>query len=326
MLHYNITFLNRPLYFKMHSTKKLFRKYLPYICLLLPLFPGEAHAESSAAIVVTIKPLYSLVAHLTEGIETPVLLMKQAQSPHHYNMRPTERRLLANAKVIVWLGPQMESYLSKIIEQQKSAVVITAMQAEKLTLLEKRTKHSQSHENTNTEHTTYWDKLDPHIWLSTRNALAISRQISTQLIIQDPENTERYENNLRQLSAKIEQTAVEIKARLKNTDQPFISFHDAFQYFENEYELNYIDSINFDDETGTSLKHLRKVRASMEKYNIQCLVYQDPRPDIIDSLAVQTGAVAVALDPLGQNISDNKDAWFEIMRQMTDSFNDCLAI
>ena len=86
---------------------------------ILFILPTSAYAEIPGTIVVTIKPLYSLVAHLTDGITTPVLLMKQMQSPHHYNMRPSERRLLANARMIIWTGPQMETSLNKIIEQQE---------------------------------------------------------------------------------------------------------------------------------------------------------------------------------------------------------------
>ena len=94
--------------------------------------PGDdlTRHEKSGPVVVTIKPLYSLVAQLTEGIETPVLLMKQMQSPHHYTMRPSERRLLENAGIIVWLGPQLESYLGKIIQQKNPESIITAIHAD----------------------------------------------------------------------------------------------------------------------------------------------------------------------------------------------------
>ena len=73
-------------------------------------FASNTQINNPGAIVVSIKPLYSLVAHLTEGLSQPVLLIKQTQSPHHYTMRPSERRLLANAKMIFWAGPQMESF------------------------------------------------------------------------------------------------------------------------------------------------------------------------------------------------------------------------
>ena len=104
--------------------------------MFLLSFSVSSFAASSGAIVVTIKPLYSLVAQLTDGIEEPVLLMKTIQSPHHYNMRPSERRLLSDAKMIIWLGPNLESYLTKIIRQQDQTTVVTAIQAEGLVLLE----------------------------------------------------------------------------------------------------------------------------------------------------------------------------------------------
>ncbi len=118
--------------FDMRQTLKhisILRSLSVYLVLLV--WTGITHAASSdGPVVVTIKPLYSLVAQLTEGIEEPVLLMKQMPSPHHYSMRPSERRLLSDARVIVWIGPQMETSLSKIISQQ-DALIITAMQAER---------------------------------------------------------------------------------------------------------------------------------------------------------------------------------------------------
>ncbi len=294
---------------------------------ILLMLPGSAYAEIPNAIVVSIKPLYSLVTHLTEGISRPVLLMKQMQSPHHYNMRPSERRLLANAKMIIWTGPQMESYLSKIIEQQSnSSIIVSAMQAENLKLLNQRNFHSHDrNEHTSAASNEKQNMIDPHIWLSADNSMAISRHITALLIHYDPENTEQYNKNLETLLSKIEQMKDFIKTNLKSHNEPFIAYHDAFQYFEDENKLNYIDSINLSDETGASLKHLHQIKRLIEQHNIQCLVYQAPKPAIIDTLISQNSVKAVALDPLGVNIHDNKNAWFEIMRQLTLNFNHCLS-
>ena len=325
----------------MHYTFKLFNPakhiastvFILYI-LLTSSVTASSHTETikqtenPGAIVVTIKPLYSLVAHLTEGITKPVLLMKQKQSPHHYNMRPSERRLLANAKMIIWTGPQMETYLNKIIEQQaNSTTIVSAMQAKNLKLLNKRNLHSHDRD----EHLWAVDKekqnmIDPHIWLSTHNAIAISKHICALLIRYDPENTGQYNKNLDTLLNKIKQLKDFIKTNLKRHNVPFIAYHDAFQYFEDENALNYIDSINFSDETGTSLKHMRQIKKHINKHNIQCLVYQAPKPAIIDTLIAQSSVKAVALDPLGMNVHDNKNAWFELMQQLTLNFNYCLSL
>ncbi len=292
----------------------------------------------SGPIVVTLKPLYSLVAHLTEDIKTPVLLIKQIPSSHHYSIRPSQRRMLADAGIIVWFGPRVETYLSKAILQQenspsKKTTVISAMQAVDLKLLNKRNKSSHDDgalpDNATTMDNPYLQTIDPHIWLSTHNAEAISRHIAQSLISIDPDSTEIYKKNLRQLLDKIEQTKKFIAATLGNStttyQQPFIVYHDAFQYFENENQLNYIDSISYNEETGPGLKHFRRIKDEILKLNIRCLVYQQPRPAAIDSLAAQTPIHATALDPLGtQLVSNDKDAWFELMRQLATGFEGCL--
>jgi len=315
----------------MHQTLKTFfcTRRLCISLFILFALPVHVHAGTSGDIVVTIKPLYSLVAQLSEGIEKPVLLIKQMPSPHHYSMRPSDRRLLSNARMIIWIGPQMESYLDKVIQQQAypngHTIIVSAMQADGVRLLDRRIKNDALHTADDPAHDhEKAGHLDPHIWLSSHNAIAISKHIAQQLIISDPKNTTRYENNLQRLTDRITLLAAEIKTDLENNQQPFITYHDAFQYFEDENKLRYIDSINFDEEAGTSLKHLHQIKTEIEKNNIQCLLYQPPKPDIIDTLTTDTTLKAVALDPLGLNINDDKEAWFKIMRSIATNFKHCL--
>ena len=292
-----------------------------YLALLAA--PVISHAASSdGPIVVTIKPLYSLVAKLTEGIEEPVLLMKQMPSPHHYSMRPSERRLLSDARVIVWFGPPMEASLSRIINHP-DALVITAMQASGVKKLERRTKHGHRHQ---TDH-AHRDEMttDPHIWLSVRNTIAISNHITQQLVASDPENTTRYQANLVQLTDRIEQLSRKIDADLLNNRRPFITYHDAYQYFEDEHQLNHVDSVSFDEEAGISLKHLHHIKDSIEKNDVRCLLYQSPKPDIVDTLTKKSQLAAFALDPLGLELEDENDAWFQIMLSTAATFKKCLA-
>ena len=301
------------------------------LTMFLLSFSTSGFAAGSGAIVVTIKPLYSLVAQLTDGIEEPVLLMKTIQSPHHYNMRPSERRLLSDAKMIIWLGPNLESYLTKIIRQQDQATVVTTIQAEGLVLLEKRGRHKHDlhgdddhGNNKDRGGLPDTDKLDPHIWLSTINAVAISRQIAEQLIALDPGNKSRYQSNLDKLVQRIEDVAASLATIFEDADKSYIAYHDAFQYFEYENGLNHVGSISFDEETSSSLKHLREISNSIEQNDVRCLVYQPPEPAIINTLVKHTSANAVALDPLGLEVQNPAEAWFEIMQTMAADLHQCL--
>lgn len=280
-------------------------------------------------IVVTIKPIYSLVAHLTDGVSTPILLSNNMQSPHHHNIRPSERRLIDHADMIIWLGPQMETYLAKIIQKQKdSSVNISLIKDDNLNLLNKRSKHSHNKEH---QHSIITNKLntektDQHIWLSITNVKVMSHHISKKLISHDPENTKHYKQNLKKLLKKIAQTDNEIRKTLNDNRQPFIVAHDAFQYFEKEYNLNYIAALNSGDDTSTSLKHLSEVKSLIKEKKIQCLAYQQPKPALVDTLTRKTQIKTVALDPLGITSNDNYNAWFETMKNLALNFQQCLAI
>ncbi|PCI08436.1 MAG: hypothetical protein COB77_02350 [Gammaproteobacteria bacterium] len=280
---------------------------------------------SASTIVTTIKPLHSLVAHITDGIDNAVLLMRHNTSPHHYNMRPSERRLLADAQVIIWVGPSMESYLTKVIRQQKATTkIISALQASDLKLLDKR--HAHSHESQpDATFKNHSDNIDPHLWLSTHNAAAISKHIARQLMILNPGKSEQYNKNLNGLLNKIEQTKKAIHLQLTDSNAPFIAYHDAFQYFVIENQLNQVASVSFSDEANVSLKKIRQIKTRIDTENIQCLVYQAPKPAIIKTLADKTSINAIELDPLGVYSKNDKNTWFDIMQNMTQNFNRCLS-
>lgn len=294
---------------------------------------------NAGTVVVTLKPLYSLVAHLTEGILTPELLIKQTPSSHHYHLRPSERGLLANASLIIWFGPAMESYLEKIISELNhsstgNAMVISALQADNLHLLNKRSKNLQKKDADRQlipqqQTTGQLKSIDPHIWLSTHNAVAISKHVTRSLKAFDPQNAALYDKNLKILIAKIDHTNRIIKSTLgKNpilSQKPFITYHDAFQYFETEQQLNHIDSISYDEETGPGMKHMREIKTKIIEQDIHCLVYQPPRPAIVDSLTNHTSIHATALHPMGSNTNNDVDAWFILMKQLATGFNQCLS-
>jgi zinc transport system substrate-binding protein len=307
-------------------------------CFLLAALQSSAIAASETGgidsqpvngpgtIVATIKPLFSLLAQLTDGVTEPVLLLEQLPSAHHHSLLPSQRRLIAKADMIIWIGPQMESYLEKILQQTNKTSVVSAMQAEGLRLLPKRGQHSHDHQSGTDDHASHqWNDNDPHIWLSTHNAIAISRHLAESLIKHDPVNRTVYLDNLNRLISRINDTAGSISAELDMDARGFIAYHDAYQYFDTEFGLNYIDAISFDEQSGTSLKHLREVRAQIQDQDIRCLVYQAPAPAIVSTLQQQTSIRTADLDPLGLTVKNSREAWFEIMLQLAQNFSLCLS-
>ncbi|MCW5696911.1 MAG: zinc ABC transporter substrate-binding protein [Bauldia sp.] len=73
---------------------------------------SAALAQPAGPVVVTIKPIHSLVATVMEGVGEPVLLLSGAASPHTYSLRPSDARALASAAVVFWVGPGLEAFLT----------------------------------------------------------------------------------------------------------------------------------------------------------------------------------------------------------------------
>ena len=59
-------------------------------------------------IVVSIKPIHSMVCALTDGITNPKLLLDGSFSPHHFQLTPSMVNVLQNAKLVIWIGPAYE--------------------------------------------------------------------------------------------------------------------------------------------------------------------------------------------------------------------------
>ncbi|MCT7376197.1 zinc ABC transporter substrate-binding protein [Chelativorans salis] len=100
---------------------------------------SAAHANATEGVVASVKPIHSLVAAVMQGVGEPQLLVKGADSPHTYTMRPSEAGMLQEAKVVFWVGPGLETFLEGPLESLAGdAMTVELSETPGLTLLEPR--------------------------------------------------------------------------------------------------------------------------------------------------------------------------------------------
>ena len=189
---------------------------ITFLLLSSLLLMSTRAAPTTPNVLVTIKPIHSLVAGVMEGVGKPTLLMTSNQSLHHYSLRPSERRLIEQASLLFWVGPELEVFLPRLLSSNnvktKSVALIDSKSLIKLEM--------KSNEQHNEQHNDHSFQTDPHIWLSTQNAVALVDEISQQLISIDPEHKTLYEHNRIKLKDKIIALAIRLKDQLKNTEKP----------------------------------------------------------------------------------------------------------
>lgn len=70
----------------------------------------------AADVAVSIKPLHSLVAGVMRGVDEPYLLIPASASPHSYSLKPSDAQALEQARLVFWIGEDLETFMHKPLE------------------------------------------------------------------------------------------------------------------------------------------------------------------------------------------------------------------
>ena len=89
-------------------------------CLTTALGATQVRAETPN-VVVSIKPLHSLIANVMAGAGEPGLLLEGAASPHDASLKPSQARAIQDADMIIWMGELLETFLVKSVEASDNA-------------------------------------------------------------------------------------------------------------------------------------------------------------------------------------------------------------
>lgn len=311
-----------------------------------------ANAMAAPEVVVSIKPIHSLVAGVMKGVGEPKLIVDGAASPHTYSMKPSNARAIENADLVFWIGPNMEAFLDKPLDALgKSANIIALGEApglEKLPFREggafeahededghddhahahgddhkpgEKDVHADAHEDHDHE------GFDTHLWLDPNNAKAMVKEIEAKLIAADPGNIAIYNKNTLALIARIDAMDGEIAKTVEPVkSKPFVVFHDAYQYFEHHYEVKVAGSITVSPETAPGAERLSQIHQKLGELGATC-VFAEPQftPKLIKVVTEGTKARAGVLDPEGATLTAGPNLYFELMTNLATSLKDCLA-
>ena len=309
------------------------RKTIVLFSLCAVLAPNGLRAQD-LTVVASIKPIHSLVAGVMGETGKPVLLLKGAASPHTYQMRPSEARTLNRAKLIVWIGENMETFLHRAIEHLGSgANVVTVHEAARIRLLKNREggiweedHHDEPHVDEHEDHGHEHGEYNMHLWLEPENARRIVDVVADALVRVDPGRAEDYRANAAAMRKRIGTLDSSLRARLAPVrGRAFVVFHDAYQYFERAYGLDSKGAVAVDPLRAPGAKRLVELRAALAEHDIRC-VFTEPQfePDLVHTLVEGTDVRTAALDPIGVGTTPGPDAWFEVMRDLGDTIARCL--
>ena len=299
------------------------------------LLPGQSPAQPLVA--VSIRPLHSLAAGVMEGVGAPELIFKSGASPHGTSLRPSQARLLSRAGVVFWAGALLEPHLKKPLAAKAGGLVLAMHRSAGMLLLPIRpagladfpsagVKGRKEKQPGGAAGREGRDTFDPHYWLDPRNARVMAAAMAEALAARDPRHAGAYRENAARMAGALEQLERELSVRLAPlAGRPYLVFHDAYPYFEERFGLGALGAIAPDASGQIGARRITRLRRLIRSRRVKCVFSEPQFPARKIRVLTENTAIALGvLDPLGSGLKPGKALYFQMMRDMGESFRRCL--
>lgn len=288
-----------------------FRLSCLLLAISLTLFNFRVQASDEFRVYATIKPVHSILAGLMEGITRPELLIEGKQLPYDYVPDTEQLQGLADARLIVWVGPELEGGLADAFPRSGTHTqILTLLDSPALKILDSRWNPSER---------------DPYFWLDSRNGVILIDELTRALIRIDPGRSHLYKRNRNKVHERMTRLDRELEYGYRGLMKGVaLSYFDTQQYFEQAYALKIGDSLVKSPKSEMAAVDLLAARNRLANGGYACLLLEAPLPMV--NLTLLTSGVEVEmgrLDSLGLEIEPGPDLYFKLMEQNTGAIKQC---
>ena len=273
--------------------------------------PGQPSPapDDTFTVVTSFYPMYVLTANVVgdaQGVELVNMAEQQTGCLHDYQLLPADMQALERADVFVINGAGMESFMSRVSEQFADLTVITASEGVEMIVDE-------------------YGEPNAHVWLDPARAAQQVERIAAGLAGADPQRAELYRQNGAAYAQRLRELGEELRAQLADAPKrDIITFHEAFPYFAEEFDLHIVKVVNREPDSQPSAKELADTIRLIESTDVKA-VFAEPQysTDAAQIIAQESGATVYLLDPAVTGEND-KDAYLRAMEQNMEVLKEAL--
>lgn len=301
-------------------------------------------------VVADFVPVHGLVATVMGDLGQPDLLLDRGANAHSFQLRPSQAAGLADADLVVWVGPKMSPWLDRTLDGLGSVSQLRLLDVSGTHLQDFGSTAAHDHEghdhaeegHDHAGHDHASDEAgheghddhdghshtgtDPHAWLDPANAAVWLEAIAAELGKLDPENAATYAANAAAGKTAIAALDAALATRLAPVQgKPFVVFHDAYGYFSAHYGLTVAGSVSLGDATAPGAAHLKELE---EKAGTALCLFPEAGhdPKLVAQMAETAGVkLGAALDPEGAAVEPGAGAYLATLQGLADTLTACLA-
>jgi ABC-type Zn uptake system ZnuABC Zn-binding protein ZnuA len=279
-------------------------------------------------VAVSIFPLYDLARRVAGDRLDVVLVLPPGRSEHSYDPTPKEMARVADAKLGISVGLQMDEWLEKIVKGAAGSSVKLVQLGPQVN--PRKMTHDEVGDEAADEARPAGEEehhhgpLDPHFWLDPVRTMQAVDLIVTAFTQLDPEGAAGYRQRGDAVKASIQSLHQSIEARVKTwTHKTLVTFHGSMGYYAERYGLTIAAVIEPFPGREPTAKYITEVLAAVKKTNTVALFSEpqlEKRPAQV--IADQAHVKLFELDPVGG--TTGVDSYEKLLQHNTDVLEQAL--
>jgi zinc transport system substrate-binding protein len=254
--------------------------------------PDHEQSQHAVNVAVSVFPIYDIVHSICDDSANVFFVIPSGADPHTFEPLPSIARRLQGISIFIGISREFDGWMERFLPKDAARVYL---------MEDMGLKGSDA---------------NPHIWLSVKQAKKIAATAARHLCRIDPDHRNNYEKKLAAYSVKLDvldRTIANLFAKKKN--RSFIQWHEAWNYFADDYGLTIIGTVQREGSDKASVRSIKEIVDRAHRGRVSAIVISLSAEDRTASvLASEIGGTIVRLDGIGDPESADRTDYLRLMQ------------
>ena len=243
------------------------------------------------------------------GVTLEMILPASLGCPHDYSLSPGDMRKIAESDVLIANGFGMEAFLGAPVRRANPKIVVVET-ASSVAPLRAGGDHGD---------------VNPHTWVSPRNAILQVRAIEKALSDLSPENAPVFRRNADAYAGRLETLAREFDETARRfRNRRIVTFHNVFDYLARDLGLTIVGWIEETPGQEPSAGEMRDLIRTIRETKAAVVFAEPQYPQRLAAMVAREAGVPVRMLDPGSTGSAAMTAYEDVMRKNLQTLAEAL--
>lgn len=292
------------------------------------------NSNEKISVVTTIFPPYDFVREIAKDNVNLDILLKAGQESHSYEPTAKDIIKIQNSNLFIYTGSENDFWVEKVLEsldKTKTKVLKLVDMVDTLSVEEENEHDHENEDEHEHEHEHSHGDIDEHVWTSPKNAMIISKTITSSLKELDSKNAQIYQQNLDAYINELSSLDKSFSDVVANAKRNTIVVGDRFpfRYLAHQYNIQYKSALDAcQTNSDASPKTISSLIETVKNESIPVVLkIEMSSSEIANTIANDTNAKVLQMHSchnLSKDEWDNNETYLSLMKKNVDILREAL--